>query len=69
MQDVSLDDKYTLESGRIFITGSQALVRLPIIQRLRDEKVGLNTAGFISGYLRFAVVERKKTFGSASHPF
>ncbi len=50
MQDVSLDDKYTLESGRIFITGSQALVRLPIIQRHRDLAAGLNTAGFISGY-------------------
>lgn len=50
MQSVSLDDKYTLETGRIFITGSQALVRLPIMQRKRDLKAGLNTAGFISGY-------------------
>jgi len=50
MKDVSLDDKYTLESGRIFLTGSQALVRLPIMQRQRDLKEGNNTAGFISGY-------------------
>lgn len=50
MKDVSLDDKYTLESGRIFLTGSQALVRLPIMQRQRDLKAGKSTAGFISGY-------------------
>ena len=47
---VSLDDKYTLESGRVFITGIQALIRLPLMQRLRDQRAGLNTAGFISGY-------------------
>jgi len=47
---VSLDDKYTLESGRIFLTGTQALVRLPMMQRQRDLRAGLNTASFISGY-------------------
>ncbi len=47
---VSLDDKYALETGRIFLTGTQALVRLPMMQRRRDEKAGLNTAGYISGY-------------------
>jgi indolepyruvate ferredoxin oxidoreductase len=47
---VSLDDKYTLESGRVFLTGTQALVRLPMMQRERDLAAGLNTAGFISGY-------------------
>ena len=47
---VSLDDKYTLESGRIFLTGTQALVRLPMMQRQRDQRAGLNTASFISGY-------------------
>ena len=47
---VNLDDKYTLDSGRIFITGIQALVRLPLMQRQRDIAAGLNTAGFISGY-------------------
>jgi indolepyruvate ferredoxin oxidoreductase len=47
---VDLEDKYTLDSGRIFITGTQALVRLSLMQRLRDEALGLNTAGFISGY-------------------
>ena len=47
---VSLDDKYTLDSGRVFMTGTQALVRLPMMQRDRDLAAGLNTAGFISGY-------------------
>ncbi|MBL4667345.1 MAG: hypothetical protein JKY04_08205, partial [Sneathiella sp.] len=47
---VSLDDKYMLEKGRIFLTGIQALVRLPLMQKARDREAGLNTAGFISGY-------------------
>ncbi len=47
---VSLDDKYALETGRIYLTGTQALVRLALMQRRRDQKSGLNTAGFISGY-------------------
>ncbi|MBI3710867.1 MAG: indolepyruvate ferredoxin oxidoreductase family protein [Proteobacteria bacterium] len=46
----TLDDKYALESGRVFLTGTQALVRLPMMQRRRDEAAGLNTACFISGY-------------------
>ena len=50
LADVSLDDKYTLESGRVFLNGVQALVRLPIMQKQRDKAAGLNTAGFISGY-------------------
>jgi indolepyruvate ferredoxin oxidoreductase len=48
--DVSLEDKYALQSGRAFMTGTQALVRLPMLQRERDRAAGLNTAGFISGY-------------------
>src|SRR5207344_2785693 len=47
---VSLDDKYTLEKGRVFLTGTQALIRLLLLQRERDQRAGLNTAGFISGY-------------------
>jgi indolepyruvate ferredoxin oxidoreductase len=47
---VTLNDKYTVESGRIFLTGTQALVRLPMMQRSRDLASGLNTACFISGY-------------------
>ncbi len=47
---VTLDDKYTVETGRIFLTGTQALVRLPMMQRQRDAAAGLSTAAFISGY-------------------
>ena len=47
---VSLDDKYSLESGRIYLTGTQALVRLPMMQRQRDAAAGLNTAAYITGY-------------------
>jgi indolepyruvate ferredoxin oxidoreductase len=50
LRSVALDDKYTVTDGRIFITGTQALVRLPIMQHLRDLSVGLNTACYISGY-------------------
>ncbi len=46
----SLDDKYTVDSGRVFLTGVQALVRLPMLQRQRDLAAGLNTAGYVSGY-------------------
>ena len=47
---VSLDDKYTAQDGRVYITGTQALVRLPMVQMKRDRAAGLNTATFISGY-------------------
>ena len=47
---VTLEDKYTRPSGRIYLTGTQALVRLAMTQRERDLAAGLNTAGFISGY-------------------
>ena len=47
---ISLDDKYQLERGRVFMTATQALVRLPMLQQARDKAAGLNTAGFISGY-------------------
>jgi indolepyruvate ferredoxin oxidoreductase len=48
--DITLDDKYVLEDGQVFITGIQALVRLTLDQRRADRAVGLNTAGFVSGY-------------------
>jgi indolepyruvate ferredoxin oxidoreductase len=47
---VSLEDKYVLESGRIYLNGTQALVRLPMMQKRRDEAAGLNTGSFITGY-------------------
>ncbi len=49
-KDVSLDDKFTLESGQAFMSGLQALARIAIVQRHRDLAAGLNTGGFISGY-------------------
>ncbi len=48
--DITLDDKYTVHSGRVYLTGYQALVRLLLIQRDRDQRAGVNTAGFVSGY-------------------
>jgi indolepyruvate ferredoxin oxidoreductase len=47
---VTLDDKYALDRGRVYLTGTQALVRLPMVQRQRDAAAGLNTGCFISGY-------------------
>ncbi len=47
---VTLDDKYTLTHGHAYLTGTQALLRLLITQRLRDTAAGHNTAAFVSGY-------------------
>ncbi len=47
---MKLSDKYTLDRGRVYLTGIQALVRLPIDQMRRDRRAGLNTGAFISGY-------------------
>ncbi len=50
LRKISLDDKYALDTTRAYLTGIEALVRLPILQHQRDLEAGLNTAGFISGY-------------------
>jgi indolepyruvate ferredoxin oxidoreductase len=50
LESVSLDDKYTQPSGRAFMSGVQALVRLPMLQQVRDAQAGHRTAGFVSGY-------------------
>lgn len=50
LRQVSLDDKYALDTTRAYMTGIEALVRLPILQHQRDLERGLQTAGFISGY-------------------
>ncbi|MCC7546620.1 MAG: indolepyruvate ferredoxin oxidoreductase family protein [Burkholderiales bacterium] len=50
MQAVTLDDKYVATSGRIYLSGVQALVRLTLVQHMRDHAAGLNTGGFVSGY-------------------
>jgi indolepyruvate ferredoxin oxidoreductase len=50
LNTVTLDDKYSLDVGRAFMSGVQALVKLPMLQRQRDALQGKYTAGFISGY-------------------
>ena len=50
LNNISLDDKYALDATRAYLTGIEALVRLPILQHQRDLEAGLNTAGFVSGY-------------------
>ena len=50
LRDVTLDDKFDLAKDRVFITGTQAVIRMLLMQRERDRLAGLNTAGFVSGY-------------------
>jgi indolepyruvate ferredoxin oxidoreductase len=49
-REYTLEHKYTRGEGRIYLSGVQALVRLPLMQQMRDRAAGINTAGFISGY-------------------
>ena len=48
--EYTLDHKYTRQQGRIYLSGVQALVRLPLMQQARDRAAGVNSAGYISGY-------------------
>src|SRR4051812_3452218 len=50
LHDVALDDKFDLGKERIFLSGAQAVIRMLLMQRERDARAGLNTAGFVSGY-------------------
>jgi indolepyruvate ferredoxin oxidoreductase len=50
LNHVTLDDKYDLGKSRIFVTGFQALVRLCMMQKERDRRAGLDTAGYVTGY-------------------
>ncbi len=50
LAEIRLDDKYRLATGHLYLTGTQALTRLPMLQKQRDAAHGLNTACFISGY-------------------
>src|SRR3954462_14002279 len=52
LRHVALDDKYDLTKDRVFITGTQAIVRLLLMQRERDRLAGLKTAGVVFGYRR-----------------
>ena len=50
LKPVRLDDKYDLTKDHVFISGTQAVVRLVLTQKERDRQAGLNTAGYVSGY-------------------
>jgi len=50
LRKVTLDDKYDLSQERVFVTGYQAIIRLTLMQKERDRRAGLNTAGYVSGY-------------------
>src|SRR5882762_10619029 len=50
LANVTLDDKFDLGKGRIYATGYQSIVRLCMMQKERDRRAGLNTAGFVTGY-------------------
>jgi len=59
------DAKYRQLDGRVFVSGNQALVRLPIEQARRDRSLGLNTGGFISGYRGSPLGHLDQDFGRA----
>ena len=50
LADVKLDDKYTVEQGRVYLNGTQALIRLALVQSRVDKSKGYNTRGFVTGY-------------------
>lgn len=50
LRQVRLNDKYDLSQDRIFVSGTQAIVRLALMQHALDKRAGLNTAGYITGY-------------------
>ena len=50
LRDVALQDKYDLNKSTVFVSGTQALVRLCLLQAEKDRKAGLNTAGYVTGY-------------------
>ncbi|MCF8207153.1 MAG: hypothetical protein K9J82_18875, partial [Methylotenera sp.] len=50
LRDYRLSDNLAADGGAVFLTGTQALVRLLLAQKRLDERAGLNTAGFVSGY-------------------
>jgi indolepyruvate ferredoxin oxidoreductase len=63
--DASLDDKYSVQRGRVYLSGVQALVRLALLQRQRDLAAGLNTAGYVSGYRGSPIAPLDKALWSA----
>ena len=62
LASVQLGDKYTATHGRVYLSGIQALVRLKLVQRWRDQVGGLNTAGFVCGYRGSPLGETDEAF-------
>ena len=54
LHEVALSDKYDLSKERIFLSGAQAIIRMLLMQRERDRRGGLDTAGFVSRLSRLA---------------
>lgn len=50
LKNIKLTDTYELTEGTVYMTGNQALARLPMLQAQKDKQKGLNTAGYITGY-------------------
>src|SRR5271167_1081100 len=67
LKSVSLDDKYRLDESRVFVTGYQALIRLTLMQKERDRRAGLNTAGYVSGYRGSPLGGLDQQFWKAAH--
>jgi indolepyruvate ferredoxin oxidoreductase len=63
----TLEDKYTLETGRVYLTGTQALVRLTLMQKALDKAHGRNTAGYVTGYRGSPLGALDQEFGQARH--
>src|ERR1044072_622343 len=67
LKRVSLDDRYDLNETRVFCSGTQALIRLCLMQHERDKRNGLNTAGYVSGYRGSPVGGLDIQFGRAKN--
>src|ERR1700687_6016303 len=65
---VSLDDRYDLSQDHVFLTGTQAIVRLTLMQKERDRRAGLNTAGYVTGYRGSPLGGLDQTFLRAKAP-
>jgi len=63
----TLEDKYTLETGRVYMTGTQALVRLTLMQKALDKAHGHNTAGYVTGYRGSPLGALDQEFSQARH--
>ncbi|MDQ0316585.1 indolepyruvate ferredoxin oxidoreductase family protein [Amorphus orientalis] len=62
---VTLDEKYDLEAERIFVSGTQAIVRLTLMQQARDAASGISTAGYVTGYRGSPLGSLDQQFGRA----